>query len=106
MACKESEEYPRRCQQSASNPASHSLASHVLAIEASPIYLRLCAVEACHAREYMRGAKSSHGRGHRFETCHAHQPKRFSDSPDSPSMSANLSASHREWRAVTGLGGR
>ena len=37
------------CQQSASNPASHSLASHLLAIEASPVYLRRCDVKAGHA---------------------------------------------------------
>jgi hypothetical protein len=36
------------CQQSASNPASHSLASHVLAIEVSRIYLRRCEVKAGH----------------------------------------------------------
>jgi hypothetical protein len=34
------------CQQSASNPASHSLAPHMLAIEASPVYLRRRDVEA------------------------------------------------------------
>jgi hypothetical protein len=26
---------------------------------------------------FMGGAKSSHGRSHRFDPCHAHQPKRF-----------------------------
>ena len=34
-------------------------------------------------------ALASHGRGHRFETCHAHQHKRSSDSPNPPSLSAN-----------------
>ena len=39
----------RGCQQSASNLASRSLASHVLAIEASAVYLRRCDVKAGHA---------------------------------------------------------
>ena len=39
----------RTCQQSASNPASHSLASHELAIEASAVYVRLCDVKGSRA---------------------------------------------------------
>ena len=42
---------PPECQQSASNPASHSLASHVPAVEASRIYLRRCDAKADHAWE-------------------------------------------------------
>jgi hypothetical protein len=42
---------PRRCQQSASNGTSHSLASHVRATEAWDIYLRRCDVEAGYAGE-------------------------------------------------------
>ena len=45
-----SEAHPRPCQ-SATNPASRSLASHVLAIEASRIYLRFPDVQAGHAWE-------------------------------------------------------
>jgi hypothetical protein len=46
-----------------------------------------------------------HSRDHGFETCHAHQHKRSSEPPPSPLLSANLSASHGEWRAVTHMSG-
>jgi hypothetical protein len=44
MACKGPIVHPG-CQQSASKPAWHGLTSHVLAIQASPVYLRRCDVE-------------------------------------------------------------
>jgi hypothetical protein len=74
MACKRSE-VRWRCQQAASNGTSRSFAWHLHAIETSGVYLRRRAVEAGNAWDWELGAKSSHGRGHRFETCHAHQHK-------------------------------
>jgi hypothetical protein len=65
------------CQQSASNSASHSLASRVLAFVALPVYLRRQRGRDGQGVGHMGEAKSSHGRGHRFDPCHAHQPKRF-----------------------------
>jgi hypothetical protein len=52
----------------------YGLAWHVLTIEAWGVYLRRRDVKAGRTLEQMRGAKSSHGSGRRFETCHAHQP--------------------------------
>jgi hypothetical protein len=39
-----------------------------------------CGAEHGGGRQCVGAALASHGRGHRFETCHAHQPKRFSAS--------------------------
>src|SRR5215213_11852836 len=76
-----------RCQQTVSNRASRSPATHFRAIEASVVYLRRSEVEAGRTRGWERGAKSSHGRGHRFETCHAHQDEPV---PEQASSSAPL----------------
>jgi len=61
-----------RCQQSASNRTSRGLASHVLALGASPVYLRRHGGEGSDVMDVVEGAKSSHGRSYRFDPCHAH----------------------------------
>jgi hypothetical protein len=66
-----------QCQQSASNRTARRIAWLVHAFRVSGVYLRP------HGEELGRGvgpeteAKSSHGRSHRFDPCHAHQPKRL-----------------------------
>jgi hypothetical protein len=68
---------PGCCQQSASNRTTRSLAWLMHAREVSAVYLWRHAVGADHAWEQVVAAKSSHGRSHRFDPCHAHQPKRL-----------------------------
>ena len=70
MACKGSEVDPG-CQQSASNRTSCSLVWLVRASEVSTVYLRRHGEELGSGVGPETEAKSSHGRGHRFETCHA-----------------------------------
>jgi hypothetical protein len=63
------------CQQSASNLTSCSLAWLVRAGEVSTVYLRRRGEEVGSGRDWEPGAKSSHGRSHRFDPCHAHHTK-------------------------------
>jgi hypothetical protein len=75
MACKYSGGR-LRCQQTASNYTSCSLTWLVPASEVSTVYQRRHDEEAGSGVGTVPEAKSSHGRSHRFDPCHAHQHKR------------------------------
>ena len=65
------------CQQSASKSPSHRTTWHRVASAALPPELRRCSTANSAGQRRVGAALASHGRGHRFDPCHAHQPKRF-----------------------------
>jgi hypothetical protein len=79
MACKRSSAR-LRCQQSASNRTPCSLAPHGHVFVDTTAYLRRHSGSGGQAGRHKGGAKSSHGRSHRFNPCHAHEHKQ----PSSP----------------------
>jgi hypothetical protein len=67
------------CEQSVSTPASRSHALHDLALILAMPMTCNDVVQSMVPEGSVRGLHfASHGRGHRFETCHAHQAKCFS----------------------------
>jgi hypothetical protein len=77
------------CQKSARSSATRDLAAHHGAAPDSAAGLRRCGATLSAARSGALAALGSHGRGHRFDTCRAHQDKRRFPACSNPLLSAH-----------------
>jgi hypothetical protein len=77
------------CQQSVSTAPSLCHAQPRMAVTADPAELGRCSAEHGAGGQCVGAALASHGRGHRFETCHAHQHKRVPEPPSEALLPAD-----------------